>query len=157
MNLISSEENKKTKVSVGAMLSVMELVIAIGMFAIISTFLLRFFTLANRLSDEASELSKAAISAEAMMEHIKGVGFEATVKEFNMEEDGEVVKVFYDENYRPATTTAAFVMKITRKPEKMASGVMSQYHIQVIKLRAKDEKVLFELDGKSYEKVVENE
>lgn len=154
MNLMNSEENQKTKVSIGAMLSVMELVIAIGMFAIISTFLLRFFTLANRLSGEANELSKAAISAEAMMEHIKGTGFEATVKEFGMEKDGEVAKLFYDEKYRQAATKATFVMEITRTQE---TDVMGKYHIKVKKLRQNDEKVLFELDGKSYEKVVENE
>lgn len=147
---------KKAKVSVGAMLSVMELVIAIGVFAIISTFLLRFFTVANRLSDEAREVSKASIKVEAVFEHIKAVGLSETASEFRYTESQDTAEAMLDEKLEAVSDTdakAVYRILIDRVSEKDAAGALFSYNIKIIKL--KNDAVLFDFNGKSYEKAVE--
>lgn len=159
MEVMHNGEKKRAKVSIGAMLSVMELVIAIGVFAIISTFLLRFFTVANRLSDEARELSKVSITAEAIMEHIKGVGFSDTAKTLGFSLAGEEASAKYDEDFQVLeenTEKKAFYrLEITRAGETSEAGTLYNYNIKIIKL--KNDSVLFDFNGKSYEKAVEND
>lgn len=155
---MNMDEKNKAKVSVGAMLSVMELVIAIGVFAVISTFLLRFFTVANRLSDEAKEVSKAGITAEAILEYAKGAGYEATLKEFGLTEDGGVAKADYDEKFyvvKDGSTRPVYSIEVTRTKDGLETGELSQYNIKIKKL--KNDKLLFDFTGKSYEKVVGDE
>lgn len=147
---------KKAKVSVGAMLSVMELVIAIGVFAIISTFLLRFFTVANRLSDEAREVSKASIKVEAVFEHIKAVGLSETASEFHYTESKDTAEAMLDEKLEAVSDTdakAVYRILIDRVSEKDAAGALFSYNIKIIKI--KNDAVLFDFNGKSYEKAVE--
>lgn len=147
---------KKAKVSVGAMLSVMELVIAIGVFAIISTFLLRFFTVANRLSDEAREVSKASIKVEAVFEHIKAVGLSETASEFRYTESKDTAEAMLDEKLEAVSDTdakAVYRILIDRVSEKDAAGALFSYNIKIIKI--KNDAVLFDFNGKSYEKAVE--
>lgn len=147
---------KKAKVSVGAMLSVMELVIAIGVFAIISTFLLRFFTVANRLSDEAREVSKASIKVEAVFEHIKAVGLSETASEFRYTESQDTAEAMLDEKLEAVSDTdakAVYRILIDRVSEKDAAGALFSYNIKIIKI--KNDAVLFDFNGKSYEKAVE--
>lgn len=147
---------KKAKVSVGAMLSVMELVIAIGVFAIISTFLLRFFTVANRLSEEAREVSKASIKVEAVFEHIKAVGLSKTASEFRYTESKDTAEAMLDEKLEAVSDTdakAVYRILIDRVSEKDAAGALFSYNIKIIKI--KNDAVLFDFNGKSYEKAVE--
>lgn len=51
-------------------IAMLELVITIGIFAVVSTFLLKMFVAANQTQREASELSKAAVTAESAMEYL---------------------------------------------------------------------------------------
>lgn len=159
MEVINTGEKKRAKVSIGAMLSVMELVIAIGVFAIISTFLLRFFTVANRLSDEAREMSKASITAEAILEHIKGEGFSATIEAFGFSESGERAEADFDENFevigKNGEKKAFYRLEITRTGEVKEAGTLYHFNIRIIKL--KNESVIFDFNGKSYEKAVKND
>lgn len=153
------EDKKKAKVSIGAMLSVMEIVIAIGIFAIISTFLLRFFTVANRLSDEAREVSKAGIAAEGVFEYIKANGFLETAEDMGFELDGERAFVKYNENFGVISSgreeAPAYAMEVIRVPEKGSAGILCSYNIKITKLI--NDSLLFDFHGKTYEKVVGDE
>lgn len=158
MEVMNFEEKQRAKVSIGAMLSVMELVIAIGVFAIISTFLLRFFTVANRLSDEAREVSKAAITAEAIMEHIKGKGIQATAEEFELTLSENQAISELDETFQKVKNEekkAMYRLELVRTPRSSEAGTLFDYNIKIIKL--KNETVLFDFNGKSYEKAVGDE
>lgn len=158
MEVMNFEEKQRAKVSIGAMLSVMELVIAIGVFAIISTFLLRFFTVANRLSDEAREVSKAAITVEAIMEHIKGKGIQATAEEFELTLSENQAISELDESFQKVKNEekkAMYRLELVRTPRSSEAGTLFDYNIKIIKL--KNETVLFDFNGKSYEKAVGDE
>lgn len=163
MDVMNVDENmddkKKARVSIGAMLSVMEIVIAIGIFAIISTFLLRFFTVANRLSDEAREVSKASITAEAIFEHIRGSGFIETVEELGFTMAEEKAMATFNEKFDVLKDgrdgVPYFNVEISKTMSQVKAGVLSSYNIKVT--RIKNNRLLFDFNGKSYEKVVGDE
>lgn len=138
---------------IGAMVPVMELLISIGIFAVISIFLIRFFVTSNRISEDASALSKASILSETAMELIKG----KSVKEvpgildgkMSSEKDG-VFTVRYDSDFKTVADGGTYLMEITETSEKTASGSLRNYF--VVFKRIKDGTEIFTLNGKSYEK-----
>lgn len=150
MELKERKESARTGVSISSMLSVMELIIVIGIFAVISTFLLSFFTSANRLSEEAEALGKAVISAESVMELVKAEGFHTAVEKLDFsEQDGKGV-LKYDRNFKTVKGEAAFLLILERTLEKEGAGKLYGYEIRV--MRVKDGKSIFELSSKGYEK-----
>ena len=88
MNSFNVDSAKDTRTGLGVMLPVFELVIAIGLFTIISIFLIRFFTSANTMSRQADDLSKGLIKAESAIELVKEYSTEAAAEQL----EGEVVK-----------------------------------------------------------------
>ena len=94
MNSFNVDSAKDTRTSLGVMLPVFELVIAIGLFTIISIFLIRFFTSANTMSRQADDLSKGLIKAESAIELVKAYSTEDAAEEL----EGEVVKTAAGKN-----------------------------------------------------------
>lgn len=88
MNSFNVDSAKDTRTGLGVMLPVFELVIAIGLFTIISIFLISFFTSANTMSRQADDLSKGLIKAESAIELVKAYNTEDAAEEL----EGEVVK-----------------------------------------------------------------
>ena len=94
MNSFNVDSAKDTRTGLGVMLPVFELVIAIGLFTILSIFLIRFFTSANTMSRQADDLSKGLIKAESAIELVKAYSTDEAAKELA----GEVVKTAAGKN-----------------------------------------------------------
>ncbi len=78
-------------------MSMMELVIAVGLFAIISVFLVELFMKAVSLQNKANELSKASIMCESSIECIKSGNadkFTESEPGYNVQDDGKITVLF---------------------------------------------------------------
>ena len=103
MNSFRVDSAKETRSGMGVMLPVVELVIAIGLFTIISIFLIRFFTSANTMSKQADDLSNALIKAESAIELSKTFSNEEVANELGGKlaenEKGGVIEAYYDKDW----------------------------------------------------------
>ena len=97
MNSFNVDSAKDTRTSLGVMLPVFELVIAIGLFTIISIFLIRFFTSANTMSRQADDLSKGLITAESAIEEREG--------EVGKTAGGKNIEAYFDKDWKKTDKT----------------------------------------------------
>lgn len=91
-----------------AKMPMLEIVISVGIFTIISVFLLKMFISANTLEENAKILTKAVLSSETIAETIKGEkNLEKAMNElaFNKEKDG-TYKGIYNEIFTVVISTA---------------------------------------------------
>ncbi len=156
MNTFEVDEKKGIKSRSGIMLPVVELVIAIGLFAVISVFILRFFTSANAMSKNADDISKAVIKAESVLELAKALSFEDAAAEFGASvletADGKQMEASYDKEWKNTRENPSYLLKVTEKTEQLSNGIMYNYHVAVAKNVSEDAVVLVELEGSKYKK-----
>ena len=104
MNTFKMGTVRKTRSNSGVMLPVVELVIAIGLFTIISIFIVKFFTSANTMSRQADELSKGLIKAESAIELAKSFSPEEAAEklggELNDSKESKEIVVYYDKDWK---------------------------------------------------------
>ena len=109
MNSFNVDSAKDTRAGLGVMLPVFELVIAIGLFTIISIFLIRFFTSANTMSRQADDLSKGLIKAESAIELVKAYSTEDAVEELEGEvvntSNGKNIEAYFDKDWKKTDKT----------------------------------------------------
>lgn len=97
---------RKIKQSENARLPMLELVISIGVFAVISVFLLEMFLAANSLQQKAKDEGKAITKAETIAEMLKSAdSLEAVAKELSMKPMWGEVKEQKDGSYQIANLT----------------------------------------------------
>ena len=88
----------KKRIGFGAELTLLELIIAIGLFAVFAALDLRVFAAANRLEKDSERLSHAVIAAESAAECFKA---------------GEAPTLYYDGNWLPTDKESAeFIVTI---------------------------------------------
>lgn len=101
-------------------LPMIEIVIVIGVFAVLSVFLLRMFVTADRLSSDAENIGTAVVHAQSAAERIKGgENPETVLSDLGLSRDGAtdrgaeaVYSGFYDRDWKPVREAGAFEMRI---------------------------------------------
>ena len=159
MNSFRVDSAKETRSGMGVMLPVVELVIAIGLFTIISIFLIRFFTSANTMSKQADDLSNALVKAESAIELSKTFSNEEVANELGGKlaenEKGGVIEAYYDKDWNQIGKADEYkyllVLTITDSPNE--NGVLSNLQTVIYrKERDKDNTVIVDLEGAKYTK-----
>lgn len=159
MNTFNMDTAKQTRPNSGVMLPVVELVIAIGLFTIISIFIVKFFTSANTMSRHADDLSKGLIKAESAIELSKALSPEEVAKEiggkFTESKDGKLIEAYYDKDWNPTDAVGSFKYLLTVKimDQPNATGVLSDIQVLVHrKDRDNADTVIVDLEGAKYTK-----
>lgn len=155
MNAFKMDSTKETGTSSGVMLPVVELVIAIGLFTVISIFIIRFFTSANTMSRQADSLSKGLIKAESAIELSKVYSTEEVANELGgrFDEKKDMIVAYYDKDWKVgelnSNTKYAVHVKTTNKNE--SNGFLKQILVTVLSDTGKDEFTpIAELRGVKY-------
>lgn len=145
-------------------IAMLELVITIGIFAVVSTFLLKMFVAANQTQREASELSKAAVTAESAMEYLKSCrtpqeGWDGLGMNEVAEEDRTVRVAYYDRNWERSESVSAYTLKIYERQSTQEYGILFTYDFIVEAERDGGEtsEELFSMTGKKYRRGLEGE
>lgn len=159
MNTFNMDTARKTGSYSGVMLPVVELVIAIGLFTIISIFIVKFFTSANTMSRQADDLTKGLIKAESAIELSKALSPEETAKEIGgkLTEDKEsrLIEVYYDKDWKLTDVSGNFkyMLAVTITDTPNANGILSDIRVLVHrKERNDDNTVIVDLEGAKYTK-----
>lgn len=159
MNTFNMDTARETRPNSGVMLPVVELVIAIGLFTIISIFIVKFFTSANTMSRQADDLTKGLIKAESAIELSKAFSPEETAKEIGgkLTEDKEsrLIEVYYDKDWKLTDVSGNFkyMLAVTITDTPNASGILSDIRVLVHrKERNDDNTVIVDLEGAKYTK-----
>lgn len=130
MNTFKMDTRGETRPNSGVMLPVVELVIAIGLFTIISIFIVKFFTSANTMSRQADDLSKGLIKAESAIELLKTMSPEEAAKELGVQfdESKNEIRTYYDKDWKvtdiKGNTKYVLVVNFTDSPE--INGVLRE-------------------------------
>ena len=139
MNTFKMSGERETRAASGVMLPVVELVIAIGLFTVISIFIVRFFTSANTISRQADELSKGLIKAESAMELSKTFSPEEVAKELggklSESKAGKLIEIYYDKtwNVTDAVEDSEYVLAIDVLDGAKGNGILRDISIMVNK------------------------
>lgn len=158
MNTFKMDSAKETGTNTGFMLPVVELVIAIGLFTIISIFLIKFFTSANTMSRDADDLSKGLIKAESAIELSKVFSPEKTAGELGGKltegKDGKLIEAYYDKDWKRIDTADNFkyLLTITIAGKPNASGVLSDIRVSIQRKDRDKNTVIVDLEGAKYTK-----
>lgn len=110
-----------------------ELVIVIGIFVVISVFLVRMFMGTYRLQNNATDLSRAVIKAETIAEQIKNTASigEAAI-ELQMESYDNTSQnycIYYDDDWNQTKSPSVNIIVITSTITKGESGRMVNANI----------------------------
>ena len=157
MNSFRVDSAKDTRSGMGVMLPGVELVIAIGLFTIISIFLIRFFTSANTMSRQADDLSNALIKAESAIELSKTISPEEVAKELGGKltetEKGRVIEAYYDKNWNQASGDYKYLLSLTITDMPYGNGVLSEMRVWVHRKEINnDSTVIVDVEGAKYSK-----
>ncbi len=112
----------------------LELVIVIGIFAVISVYLLQMFMMADRLRGKAVATSKGLVRAESVAEFIRGSKAASVSElkskvssEFGAVEEGDLLIIRYTKGWEKAEKNGEYLLKveITEGTDKMFTGSVS--------------------------------
>ena len=159
MNTFKMDDTKETGTNSGVMLPVVELVIAIGLFTIISIFIVKFFTSANTMSRQADDLSKGLIKAESVIELSKTFSPEEVAKElggsFTENKEAKLIEMYYDKDWKQVDVSGNFkyMLAATITDTPNSNGVLSDIHVLVHRNdENNDNTVIVDLEGAKYTK-----
>lgn len=158
MNTFRIDSAKAGRNDTGIMLPVVELVIAIGLFTIISVFLIRFFASANTMSRQADNLSKGLIKAESAIELLKNFSPEETAKELGGEiveaRAGKFIEAYYDKDWEKADCNSwKYSISIVLKDTPTENGTLTDINVFVNRNDGINNNiVVVHLEGASYSK-----
>jgi prepilin-type N-terminal cleavage/methylation domain-containing protein len=144
--------------------SLVEILLSIAVFSILSVFVLQMFSTARNLNENARELDRSVVVAESIFERIQAVqsfetlggqrGFEHAA--YEDENDASVMTLHYDEAWKtiPVTESAPNYKVVVRKQDVPTfNHVVTSYQLKVIKTDPSDrvkESVLYELEMEIY-------
>ena len=109
----------------------LELVIVIGFFAVISTFLMKMFVAADEAQKDAKNISEATILAETVLEKLSAgeeLGFDAVT-----EGSKKAMVAYYDKEWKRSDTSSRYEVKVYESDEEVAAGVLRSYEVVVTK------------------------
>ena len=159
MNTFKMDTREETRPNSGVMLPVVELVIAIGLFTVISIFIVKFFTSANTMSRQADDLSKGLIKAESAIELAKSFSPEEVAKELggkldDSKESKEIV-AYYDKDWMKTEPDKDWKYSLSVQMTGNANGNGVLWDINVTVNRNDkdgDDNILLGLKGAKYVK-----
>jgi type II secretory pathway pseudopilin PulG len=135
-----------------------ELILVIGIFAVISVFLVQMFMGTNRLQSKATDISKALIQAETVAEQIKNsASIGETAKVFGMTSyDNSAFNycIYYDNDWKQTKDPSNNIVLVTSSIEKKENGRMVSAEIVAYACKdvksTKDREALVELTAKKW-------
>ncbi len=128
-----------------------EPIIVLSFFAIISVFLLRMFASTEKVRSGAEKMSKAVIRAESAMEYVLGSAKMNGTPEsigFLNTNDGNAFVKYFDKNWEETQNDGAYAMTLEVEKEKTAAGEMLNYRVSITEVG--NEKEIYELKAKKY-------
>ncbi len=132
--------------------SLIEILLSIAIFSILSVFVLQMFSTAKKLNENARELDRSVLVAETIFERIQAKQF----TNFEEESDTSVMTFHYDGDWKPIDTTdfeSVYRVVVNRQEVPTFDHVVSSYQLKVIKTDPSDqveESVLYELEMEMY-------
>jgi len=109
----------------------LELVITVAFFAIISIFLLKIFVAADESEETALMISKATVIAESTFEYISAdEPLELTAVS---EGDSKLLVAYYDKDWNKCDTVSAYTMKLYETTEDYITGKYHTYKLVFVK------------------------
>lgn len=139
-------------------IAMLEMVITIGVFAIISTFLLKMFMAANEIGQDATQLSKAMITSESALEYLKNCrtpeeGWEGLKMPEVAEEERTVRVAYFDTDWERSEAVSAYTLKIYESQSRQEYGTLFTYDL-IMQAEGKGvesgPQELFSMSGKKY-------
>lgn len=144
-----------------AKMPMLEIIISIGIFAVVSVFILELFLAANTLQNRARDKSKAIVLAETIAESVKSAkSFEDAAQELDLvktagslskkkngyyqvskideakgSESIELYTRHYDENWEKADGEDTYSVIVIPYEETVQGKIMSNYEIYVYRLK----------------------
>lgn len=109
----------------------LELVIIIGIFAIVSVYLLRMFMVADRFQGKAVATTKSIVKAESVVEFIRGTEASNTADlagklqaEFGLKSSrAKEYVINYDKSWKETETAGAYILVVNLSESKDESGI----------------------------------
>lgn len=151
---------KRERQSQLAKMPLLELIITIGIFAVISVFLLELFLAANSLQQKASDTGKATILSENIAENIKGaekkekaiekLGFQTRYGKWNktkgvypsveirkekQEEDTQIYIKYCDSKWKATKQESSYSIILVPVKAKVKNKTIDTYEIYVYRLK----------------------
>lgn len=132
--------------------SLIEILLSIAVFSILSVFVLQMFSTANTLNEIARELDQSVLVAESIFERIQA----DHLANFEEESDTSMMTVHYDEDWKRIAATElrpVYKVVVDRQEIPTTDHVVSSYQLKVIKTDPSDqvgELVLYELEMEIY-------
>jgi type II secretory pathway pseudopilin PulG len=105
-----------------------ELILVIGIFAVISVFIVQMYMGTNRLQNKATDISKAMIQAETVTEQIKhSASIGETAKVLGMvayDSSSHNYCLYYDNDWKQTSSPSDNIILVTSTVEKKENGRM---------------------------------
>lgn len=135
-----------------------ELILVIGIFAVISVFLVQMFMGTSRLQDKANDISRALIQAQTIVEQIKNsasIGETAKILEMdNFDNSSFNYCIYYDSKWNQTKSPSANIIIITSSVDKKENGRLVSAVIKAYDCRdvegTKDTEALVELTARKW-------
>lgn len=130
---------KKIKEFRSSGMPLLEVIIAIGMFSVISVFILQLFLSADTMEAKARDISKAVILAENAAEAVRGsASFEDAAVRIGLRKEREAdawYAAYYDSDWNPAEEKAAYCLAVVPSMTAEAAGTTTYVDIYVYRLK----------------------
>ncbi len=133
--------------------SLVEILLSIAVFSILSVFVLQMFSTAQNLNVAASELDQSVLVAESIFERIQAT---QSFESFGGQLDGPVMTLHFDEDWKTIAVsdmTPPYKVIVHKQDVQAFDHVVTSYQLQVIKTDPSDqveESVLYELEMEIY-------
>ncbi len=105
-----------------------ELILVIGIFSVISVFIVQMYMGTNRLQQKATDISKATIQAETVTEHIKhSASIGETARLLNMvayDTSSYNYCIYYDHDWNQTSSPSDNIILVNSTVEKQVGGRM---------------------------------
>lgn len=143
---------KKNRVGKSISMPMLEMVITVGLFTIISVIILHMFLAANRIQTDALEISKAVIKAERIAEGIKG---QDTIEEAEILLKMQKINVnaniiYYNNEWKQVDNKDIYYAEINRELIENNFGTISKYTISFYKNMNNNTVLLYRLPISKY-------
>lgn len=127
----------------------LEIVLSIGIFGVISVFILQLFLAADTFQKKSKDLSRAVIEAQSVMEVLKAMDNKEAIDymKLSLKEDNTYVK-YYDDKWQPCDKEGKFSIIVKINVQEETRGSLNELEV-VIKRQGEE---ILSLNGASYKR-----
>lgn len=141
---------RKNRSGIDTTMSMIELVIVTGIFAVISIFLMHFFVTAYAVRQKANDISHAGVISESLIEQLKVQSLDDVMKLHGYKLTREAGRIYtgdYTKSWGKCAKndTPAFIVTVSLKESSKA--VKGLYTVDVKTVHAISGKAVYELTG----------